>query len=242
MAKSISEKRKKFMDTLITTMNKLDPTGDNAKIYKEKFEKMSDAQFDSYVKDFFNDDKKNFYLETVEYERDLTLDAIENAAKYLGVPLYERVVLPYLNGDDSLCTVTPTPVPVGYIHIKRMPQMIHKKSRGSTSIDKRSSKTGTVTGKDKNGRETDTENYGYTAYGANQTLAEFLGPRADDEEKKNQMYAQIELNGVCYASELHSNQDNKTAINTLDTYYNAMGIATNICRSGWLLSYPENKR
>ena len=112
------------MTTLLTVMNKLDPSGDNAKIYEEKFKKMSDSQFDTWVKKFFADDKQNLYLEIVEYERDLTLENIENAAKYLKVPLYERVCIPYLNGDSELCIVTPTPVPVGYISIKR--QVLHQ--------------------------------------------------------------------------------------------------------------------
>lgn len=230
------------MTTLTTVMNKLDPSGENARIYQEKLDPMSDTEFDKWAKDFFADDKKNLYLEIVEYERDLTLEAIENAAKYLKVPLYERVVLPYLNGDPTLCTTTPTPVPVGYIHIKRMPQTVHHKNSGSTSIRHRSSKTGQVSGEDKNGRNTDVETYALSAYGANQTLAEFLGPRADDEVKKNTMYANIELDGVCYASELHSNQEDKTAINTLDTYYTAMGFVTNIVRGGDLVSSPRNHK
>jgi hypothetical protein len=241
MTKSIAEKRKQFMDTLLTTFKKMDPTGENAKIYEEKFSKMSDQQFDAYIKDFFNDDKKNFYFELVEYERELKLENIEAAAKYLGVPLYEKVVVPYLNGDDTLCTATPTPVPVGYIHLKRQPQTVHSKDHMSTSISHRSSKTGTVTGHDRNGRVTDVENYAYNAYGAYKTLAEFMGPRADDEHKKDQMYAQIELNGVCYGSELQSNSEDKVAINTLDTYYAAMGFVTNITRGGWLLSSPNPK-
>ena len=241
MARSISEKRKKFMDTLLTTYKKLDPSGVNAKIYQDKFSKMSDKEFDAYIRNFFEDDKKNFYFELVEYERELTLENIEAAAKYLNVPLYERVVVPYLNGDDDLCTTTPTPVPVGYLHIKRMPQRLASKSHTSTSISHRSSKTGTVTGHDKNGRETDVENYAHNAYGAYKTLAEFMGPRADDEQKKDQMYAQIELNGTCYASELQSNPEDKVALNTLDTYYAAMGFVTNVMRSGWLLSSPQKK-
>ena len=56
------------------------------------------------------------------------------------------------------------------------------------------------------------------------------------------MYANIELDGVCYASELHSNQEDKTAINTLDTYYTAMGFVTNIVRGGDLVSSPRNHK
>lgn len=223
-------------------MNKLDPTGENAKIYHEKLDKMTDAQFDKWAKAFFADEKQNLYLEVVEYERDISLEQIEDAAKYLGVPLYERVAIPYLNGDPELVTVTPTPVPVGYIHIKRMPQSVHHKNSGSTSIRRRSSKTGQVTGEDKNGRNTDVETYSLSAYGAINTLAEFLGPRADDELRKNQMYSAIEQDGVCYASQLSSTQEDKVAINTLDVYYAGMGMVTNMVRGQYLLSSPRHIR
>lgn len=230
------------MKTLTTVMNKLDPTGENAKIYHEKLDKMTDAQFDKWAKAFFADEKQNLYLEVVEYERDISLEQIEDAAKYLGVPLYERVAIPYLNGDPELVTVTPTPVPVGYIHIKRMPQSVHHKNSGSTSIRRRSSKTGQVTGEDKNGRNTDVETYSLSAYGAINTLAEFLGPRADDELRKNQMYSAIEQDGVCYASQLSSTQEDKVAINTLDVYYAGMGMVTNMVRGQYLLSSPRHIR
>ena len=230
------------MKTLTTVMNKLDPSGENAKIYHEKLDKMTDAQFDKWAKAFFADEKQNLYLEIVEYERDLSLEQIEDAAKFLGVPLYERVAIPYLNGDPELVTVTPTPVPVGYIHIKRMPQSVHHKNSGSTSIRRRSSKTGQVTGEDKNGRNTDVETYSLSAYGATNTLAEFLGPRADDEVKKNQMYAAIEADGACYASQLHSTQEDKVAINTLDVYYNGQGFSTNLVRGQYLLRSPRHIR
>ena len=38
---SISEKRKKVMDIILTTMKLLDPSGKNVELYKNKFSKMS---------------------------------------------------------------------------------------------------------------------------------------------------------------------------------------------------------
>ena len=139
-------------------------------------------------------------------------------------------------------TVTPTPVPVGYIHIKRMPQSVHHKSSGSTSTKHRSSKTGQVTGADKNGRNTDVETYCMSAYEANETLAEFLGPRADDQVKKLQMREKIERDGYVRKADLSSTQEDKVAINTLDVYYTAMGMNTNIVRGGSLISSPNRIR
>ena len=54
---AIKDRRKIFMDYLDAIMNKLDPSGANSKLYHEKFDKMSDNQFDSYIKRFFEDDR-----------------------------------------------------------------------------------------------------------------------------------------------------------------------------------------
>ncbi len=230
------------METLTGVMNRLDPTGTNADIYEKKFSKMSDAQFVKWITDFKNDENANLYLEVVEYERDLNLSKIESAAKFINVPLYERVALPYINGDPDNIVVTPEPVPVGYVHIKRMPQTIHHKNSGSTDIKRRNSKSGQVTGEDKNGRNTDVDSYALTAYGATHTLAEFMGPRADDTAAKNQMYAKIERDGVVYKKDLVSHQEDKVAVNTLNVYYWAQGFTTNIVNGGNLLSTPLGRR
>lgn len=226
---SISERRKKFMDYLLKVMNILDPSGQNAKNYQDKFEDMSDQEFDRYIRKFFNDDKQNFYLEIVEYERDLTIDQIEKAADFMKVPLMERVAYPYLTDEGESVIVSPYPVPVGYIHEKRLQQTLMKKSAGSTKIQNRSPLTGQVTNEDKNARNSDLESYSLAAMKANAALQEFMGPRADNMKAKNEMYADISKNGFVSLNDLNLvDPYNKTALNTFNTYYLMMGINTNL--------------
>ena len=226
---SIADKRKKFMDHLLKVMNLLDPTGQNARIYQEKFEKMSDQQFDRYVRNFFKNEKQNFYLEIVEYERDLTIENIEKCANYMNVPLLERIALPYLTNDPNNVITTPYPVPVGYIHEKRMQQTLMKKSAGSTEIKKTSSLTGQVTGEDKNARNSDLETYSLAAIKAMNALQEFMGPRADNRKAKLEMYNDIAKNGYVSLLDLDLRDPyNKVALNTFSTYYIMQGIQTNL--------------
>ena len=226
---TISEKRKKVMDHLTKVMNLLDPTGQNAKNYQEKFEKMSDQQFDKYFRAFLKDPKRNFYLEIVEYERDLTIENIEKCAEYMHVPLLERIALPYLTNDPDNVITTPYPVPVGYIHEKRMQQTLMKKSAGSTEIKKRSALTGQVTGEDKNARNSDLETYSLAAIKAMNALQEFMGPRADNQKAKMEMYNDISKNGYVSLLDLDLRDPyNKTALNTFSTYYIMQGIQTNL--------------
>lgn len=226
---SIADKRKKFMNYLCAVMDILDPSGQNSKNYKDKFGKMSDAQFDTYIRKFFKDEKANFYLEIVEYERDLTIENIKKCAEFMNVPLVERVALPYLTNDPDNVIVTPYPVPVGYIHEKRMPQTLMKKSAGSTKIQERSRLTGQVTGNDKNARNSDLETYSLAAINAMNALTEFMDPRADNTKAKQEMYNNIMRDGYVSLKDLDTRDPyNKVALNTFNTYYLMMGISSNL--------------
>lgn len=238
---TISEKRKKFMDTLLGTVKRLDPSGDNAKKYETMFSSMSDKEFDTYVKKFFADPSMQFYLEIIEYQRDIKYEYIENAAKFLKVPLYETVYLPHINHDLNNVVVTPEKVPVGYIHEKRMMQTLEKKNSGSTSNTERNPLTGQVTGDDKNGRNSDVETYSLLATGAEHALKEFLGPRADDSVARTEMAAAIAKNGYVSEKDLSNDKRNKTSLNTLNVYFLMQGFKTNLIGSGNLLPKPKQE-
>lgn len=225
---SIKEKRKVVMEYLDKFFNTLDPSGANSKLYHEKFDKMSDQQFDQYFRKFLENDKANLYLEIVEYERDLKIEDIEDLSKLMEVPLFEYVAMPYLTGDPNNVIVTKTPVSVGYIHEKRMPQTLMKKSAASIKTDKRNPLSGQVVGDDKNARNSDSEVYSLATLGANKALSEFLGPRADDMKAKNEMYAEIAKNGYVSMEDLTDDVYNKVALNTFDMYFLMQGLRTNM--------------
>lgn len=238
---AISVRRKKMMDHLINCMNLLDPSGENAKLMRARYSKMSDAEFDKEMEEFFADEHEQFYLELIEFERDLTIEAIEECAAYMGVPLCERVAVPYVNYDLDNIVVTPTSVPVGYIHEKRMPQSIIKKNSGSINIKKRNAKTGQVTGEDKNARNSDMETYSMIAMGANNTLREFMGPRADDLKAKSEMENFISKNGYVSQADLTNDPENKVALNSLDVYFLMQGFVTNLVSPMTVLPSPKSK-
>lgn len=225
---SIKEKRKVVMEYLDKFFNTLDPTGANSKLYHEKFDKMSDQQFDQYFRKFLENDKANLYLEIVEYERDLKIEDVEKCAELTGVPLFERIAMPYLTGDPNNVIVSKEACPVGYIHEKRMPQTLMKKSAASIKTDKRNPLSGQVVGDDKNARNSDSEVYSLATLGANKALSEFLGPRADDMRAKNEMYAEIAKNGYVSMDDLTDDVYNKVALNTFDMYFLMQGLRTNM--------------
>ena len=236
---SLKEKRAEFMKRLCTHLDHIDPSKRNSTWYKQYLSKMSDKEFDAFLRNFFSNENNILYLEIEEFENDLQMDNIEVCAKGLNLPLYETVADPHINMDLEDAIVTPHPVPVGPIHMKQLVQMLLEKNNVAMKIDKRSAKAGTVTGEDKGSRISDVESYSLIAWGADATMKELLGPRADNKESKDQMYADITDKGYTRLEDLVSSQSDKVALNTLDTYFKMQMLTTNLVYGGDLISDQE---
>lgn len=217
------------MNYMTNVYDFLDPSGDNSRMFHEKYDKLSDEEFGKEYEAFLRDKKKRIYLEMIEFERDLTLTNIFKCLDYQKVPAFELVATPHINGSATEnVIVTPEPVAVGYIHAKRMQQTLLKKNTGSISAQQRNAKTGQVTGEDKNARNSNVETYSMLASGADYALAEFMGPRADDMTAKSQMYNKIARDGYVMLSELDNDPENKVALNSMDVYFTMQGLRTNL--------------
>lgn len=220
--------RKKMEKLVYDTFDALDPSGVNTDRYEKLFKGMSDTEFDRFFKKLFANDKEYLILDIVDYERSVTIEDIEKAAKVLDIPLFEYVIQPYKSPDPNNPIASKYEVPVGYIHCKRVQQMVRKKNSTSTDLGERSALTGQVTGHDKNSRESDVENYALVTLGANENLRELMGPRADDMVMKNEMYSSISNKGYVSINDLTDDVRNKTALNTVDVFFMSMGIKTDL--------------
>lgn len=109
------KKRKEMEDLIYTVFTALDPSGTNTAKYKTMFSGMTDAQFDKFFKNLFANDDLYLILDIISYERELTIEQIENAAKILNIPLMEKVAMPFSNGDPDNPVITKYEVPVGRI-------------------------------------------------------------------------------------------------------------------------------
>ena len=226
----IKDVKAKVIKDICVLLDCLDPSGISGKRYKERFGKMTDSEFVEYM-DWWVSDEANDRLQVIveEFERNISTDNIVKASELINVPLYEYVASPDLNDDaEENVTCTPTPVPVGYMQPKRMPQTVFKKTTGSLSDTKRNALTGQVTGDDKSARNSDVETYAMISMGLEYALKEFMGPRGDDIEASSRMHQQIQKNGYFNLSDMPVDRTKKPAINTMDTYFHIQGFTTNI--------------
>lgn len=234
---SLKTKRKEIEDLFYKFFSILDPTGRNTKKYKEMFSSMSDTDFEKFMKRMCTDKKMYPSLDIVTYECELTMPNIKKAANFLNVPLFEYVMLPHISSDPDNPIATRYKVPVGYIHIKRVQQMVRKKTGLSTEITQRDARTGQVVNDDKNARVNIDEGFCLLTYGANAAMKEFLSARADDMSMKEEMYSKIRTDGYVSLGDLHDRLENKTALNTLDVYLTCMGLQTDLIADGNVLPY-----
>jgi hypothetical protein len=252
------QKRKEVQSKILKTLEILDPSKKNAKKYAAIFDKMSDAQFLAYFKKMASDDNNNFYVEMDLYdEKKVTMDTVESAAAYLKLPLEEFVYLRHTSPDGKPMR-SPFKVPVMYIHLKRMQQLLSKKNIMNTDVMKagaRSKLSGSLGSADSTGRLTDGDTTALLAVtnnvtddynqrnamanalegksGDNYIIKELLGARADNMNHKLQMQSEIASFGAASLtnyknSMIHSGQ----ALNTLDVFLIGAGLKSSLITGG----------
>ena len=113
----MNAKRKKAEELIYEIMDELDKTGMNTAYYKEKFNKMSDTEFQQWAAK-----PLPIRFHTKPFVVEPSMDDIEKALNKLGTPLLEKVALPYLYINKNGEPVWSKEAMVVYIHIKKMKQ------------------------------------------------------------------------------------------------------------------------
>lgn len=227
--RTVHERKQRVIDWVCAALDKLEGGTVNSSRYRKEWEAMNDAQFTKMMEMIRDTENKQIvYFEIEEFVRDLKMENIEACAAFMKVPLYERVAIPDVTGDDDNVVVTPEAVPVGYAHYKRMQQTVLKKNSASIRVNRKNPITGQVVSDEKTVRNTDVESYALMSLGAVNAQKEFMGPRADDPVMENEMYTAIANDGYVRLADLNSNPENKTALNTLNYYFLLQGFVTNL--------------
>lgn len=227
----MDKKRQEVEILVYKVMDELDPTGTNSTHYKEKFSNMSDAQFTKFLKTTF---PFRFYSKPFEIEP--TMTNIKNAADTLGIPLTEKVSLPYLYKDKNGNPVKTKECAVLYTNTKKMKQFVTKKNGMSLDIDNRDMRTGLLNGVDKNGKMSDREFESLIINGNDETIKEFSRFRADAMEQKSQALNTINLTGTLSLSDLKSESDEVLSRNMLDAYFIGAQLKTNLISDTYQLN------
>ncbi len=222
---SLSEKRKKIEDLVLGVVKRLDNSKmENYNRYSKMFKVMNDNEFQAWAKTMGNELDDTIQIFQLPFE-EMKMTQIKSAADFLGVPLEEYM---WYRHNDPEGIRTKIKVPVGYLHIKRVQQLLAKKNKYALDIEDTELKTGQVKGDSKVTSISDDESFALMAINADKALEEFLGPRADNELKKMEMYRDIARDGYATLDKLTSDITKSVTINTLNTYLLASGIKSDI--------------
>lgn len=228
----MNEKRIKAQKQILEFMKDIDPTGNNYELWKMKLNKMTDSDFDKFMKNIHNDCKKN-HLE-VQLDQSskngydmLNMDHIEKLAKKYGIKLREYVIFRHLNKDDpDHPFVTATPVPVVVMYIRKMQQMVQKKNFSAGNIDVVNPLTGQVTGDSKAASLGDMQTASLATTGQNNAIREFLTIRADNMEGKLKMHQSIEENGSVRYEDCNVDLNNCQSVQTMNVFIRGAMLKT----------------
>lgn len=216
-------KREQAEELVYNVMDKLDPTKANSTHYREIFAKLNDNQFVEFLKKKF---PFKFYYKPFVTEPKMS-DVI-NALNVMGVPLTEKITLPYLYKNQDGKPVTSLECIVGYLHIKNMKQFVAKKNGIPTNITNRDMRTGLLLSNDKGGKESDREIESLLINGCDVTTLELSRPRADAMNAKNIMYNTITTTGRVSVDDVPIERDDPLSKNLIDAYFIGAGLKTNL--------------
>lgn len=226
----MTPQREKAENLIYQVMDKLDKDEYNSSHYKKLFAGMSDAQFMNFCKRHlpFRFHTKPFVVEPKLYD-------IKEALKVLGVPLLEKVALPYLYTDKDGNPVWSKEAMVVYIHIKKMKQFITKKNSTPSGIDTRDMKSGLLVSFDKGGKTSDREMEALAVMGLDKTMAEMSTWRADYMDAKSVAYQTISTMGKISEKEIPIEETDSISKNTLNAYMVSALLNTNILNKDYML-------
>lgn len=231
------KQRQEIEDLVISSMNVLDKSGINGDYYKDLFSKMSDVQFEKLISKKFPF-KFQYRPSVVEP----SMDDVTKALKYIGVPLMEKIIEPYVYVNKNGVPVNTKECLVVYIHHKPVQQFITKKNKWSINTSNRDMKSGRLIGVDKGAVTSDREFESMAVQGMDKTMREFYTIKADAMSAKNLANNIIGTTGMLRLDDIPIDVDDSLSKNLMNVYMIGAHINSNILNQGNYTQYTLKQR
>ena len=209
----------------------------NVEFWVNKFAKMSDKEFEEFVCK-----PLSFYYQTEGLKYEPSMLQINRALDVLNVPLLEEVYMPYKYKDSNGRPMKTKKCLVFYLHIKRMKQLLTKKNGMSISANTRDTRTGLLSGVDKNGKTSDHEFESFAVSGLYNAMKEFSGIRGDAMNDKSRANQQIKTLGQVRLDDLANDKTDSLSKNTLSVYFIGAQINSNLVDTDYLTPYTLKQK
>lgn len=218
------EKRKKAQEYILKHITVMDPSGQNTKRYEDIFKKMSDKDFDAFMKDIRNG-KQKLFLYTPNMENNLDLDHLLKAADMLNINLLEQLKLwdsstkkYYTTSNKYLVVTLPT---------RRLKQYLEDKISVPDSDSKIDAYSGQVVKPDKGASISGVEMQTMISKGLHNSIAELTNVRGGNIAAYADFKAELEETGEGSLQSAAENSRPRSAV-VAGAYLTAMMIENNL--------------
>lgn len=207
------EKRQLVEEKILLFFDNLDITKTVSDYYTKIFADMTDSQFETFMKKQY---PIRFQMKQSVTEPSMT--DIKNALNSIGVPMLEKISLPYLYSDKDGNPVKTKECLVVYDNLKKVQQIVTKKSKWAMETANRDMRNGRLISQDKGTAMSDREFESLSTLGLENTMYEFSKPKADSMESKAAMNAAISTKGYVSQKDLPNNLDDSLSRNMMSSY------------------------
>lgn len=239
MSKIDNKLRQKIEAKIYEVFDTVDVSKTNSEHYKQIFSKMNNDEFYKFLCLPF---PFRYHYKPFE-DSDPKIENVVKALDKIGVPLMEKVNMPYLYINKDGIPVQSQEALVVTLGLKKVKQFLSKKTAISLDLSLRDMKSGLLTGVDKNGKTSDREMESLAVMGLEKTMDEFSRPKADAMKAKNMMYNIINTKGQVSLDEIPIDIDDSLAKNLMNTYLIGAMLNSNLINQDYYLPYTlKNKK
>lgn len=221
------EKRQKVVSHVLKYMKKLDPAGDNEKIWKDKFDKMTDSQFNEFMENVRDGKRRlSFYLPNMK--KNLTTADILEVADDLKLDFFEQIYIE--DNATGRKFLTPHKYFIVELPIRRAKQYLFGKISIPDSDRKLDVMTGQVIKPDKGSRLSLIETQILMNKNLRNSILELLKVRGGDVNTYNEFKNKLLNEGSVRLDELESNTYPRSTV-MLSVILKCMHIDNNLLES-----------
>lgn len=225
----MNPKRKKVQDYIMNLLKSVSPKDRlNKKRYTEFFEKLTDAEFDTWMNDIRSGKTKLYYIQKNGQDADALLsenDIIDTANK-IGVELEQRVNI--WDSSQQRYYKTPYKYLILQVPVRRLKQNLLSKMSVPDGDTKINPTTGQVVKPDKAASVSMTEAQTIASKGLSKTLTELLTVRGGDVASYGNYKALLEDMGDVSLKELNLTNSTVRSVSVTRAYLQAMGLDNNL--------------
>lgn len=235
---AITDKKREDIECfLCEVMDALDKTKTNSEYLQTKWAKMSNTQFESWLKR-----KYPLQLQVRSWEIEPQMKDYYDAAKVIGIPLIEKIAEPFLYVNKDGVPVNTKPTLPLRLNIKKVQQFITKKNKVSIEIDDRDMKNGRLMTGDKGAATSDKEEECLASMGLYNTMDEFSTIKADAMNAKSEAYNNIMTTGKLSKDDYKVEKSDSLARNMISSYMLASHLYSNLVNEDGYTPYTLKER